>query len=231
MVDILVVAGCEVVVHAAGRQEGAGELQLRAFRQHFLLLCLVTVVLEPDLDLCGAMSEVFVFFRCTAIYYFFPKNEKNSKIWPLFNFKSLSLRSSSTSSSLSPFSPELVRGWVCLRSSPSQKRSSNAAGETDVPTRKSEPGHSLILVFTGVAEIRSAQKEELEALEGQEEEIFPSVQRYQSTIPTICPKMCERNIASDQHHSSYYSAPPPVHRICRLCRHEFADFLVPILQA
>ena len=80
MVDILVVAGCEVAVHAAGRQEGAGELQLRAFRQHFLLLCLVTVVLEPDLDLCGAMSEVFVFFRCTAIYYFFPKNEKNSKI-------------------------------------------------------------------------------------------------------------------------------------------------------
>ena len=85
MVDILVVAGCEVVVHAAGRQEGAGELQLRAFRQHFLLLCLVTVVLEPDLDLCGAMrlsfaSEVFVFFRCTAIYHFFPKNEKNSKI-------------------------------------------------------------------------------------------------------------------------------------------------------
>ena len=80
-----VVAGCEVVVcaggrqevavraggrqdvRAGGRQEGAGVIRLRAFRLHFRLLCLVTVVLEPDLDLCGAMwlsfaSEVFVLF-------------------------------------------------------------------------------------------------------------------------------------------------------------------------
>ena len=80
-----VVAGCEVVVRAGGRQdvraggrqevavraggrqEGAGELRLGAFRLHFRLPCLVTVVLEPDLDLCGAMrlsfaSEVFVLF-------------------------------------------------------------------------------------------------------------------------------------------------------------------------
>ena len=48
-----------------------------------------------------------------------------------------------------------------MQSSPSQRRSSNAAGETDVLTRKSEPGHRLIFVFTGVAEIKSAQKEEL----------------------------------------------------------------------
>ena len=66
MVDILVVAGCEMAVHAVGRQEGAGELRLGACRLHFRLLCLVTVVLEPDLNLCRAMrlsfaSEVFVF--------------------------------------------------------------------------------------------------------------------------------------------------------------------------
>ena len=84
-----VVAGCEVVVRAdgqqdvragerqevavraGGRQEGAGELRLGAFPLHVRLLCLVTVVLEPDLDLCRAMrlslaSEVFVlFFRDT----------------------------------------------------------------------------------------------------------------------------------------------------------------------
>ena len=62
-----VVAGCEVAVRAGGRQEGAGELRLGAFPLHVRLLCLVTVVLEPDLDLCGAMrlsfaSQVLSFF-------------------------------------------------------------------------------------------------------------------------------------------------------------------------
>ena len=60
MVDILVVAGCEMAVHAVGRQEGAGELRLGACRLHFRLLCLVTVVLEPDLDLCRA--------RCLCLF-------------------------------------------------------------------------------------------------------------------------------------------------------------------
>ena len=64
-----VVAGCEVAVRAGGWQEGAGELRRGAFRLHFRLLCLVTVVLEPDLDLCGAIrlsfaSAMFVFFLC-----------------------------------------------------------------------------------------------------------------------------------------------------------------------
>ena len=56
-----VVAGCEVAVRAGGRQdvraggwqEGVGELRLGDFPLHFRLLCLVTVVLEPDLDLRG----------------------------------------------------------------------------------------------------------------------------------------------------------------------------------
>ena len=86
MVDILVVAGCEVAVHAVGRQEGAGELRLGGFWPHFRLLCRVTVVLEPDLDLCGALrlyfaSAMFVFFLdILEVIVFFPKNEKNSRI-------------------------------------------------------------------------------------------------------------------------------------------------------
>ena len=75
-----------MAVRAGGWQEGAGEVRLGAFRLHFRLLCRVAVVLEPDLDLCGALrlyfaSAMFVFFLdILGVIVFFPKNEKNSKI-------------------------------------------------------------------------------------------------------------------------------------------------------
>ena len=101
-----VVAGCEVVVcaggrqevavraggrqdvRAGGRQEGAGELRLGAFPLHVRLLCLVTVVLEPDLDLCGAMrlsfaSQVLSFFlEILEVINSSPKMRRTAKFNP-----------------------------------------------------------------------------------------------------------------------------------------------------
>ena len=84
----MVVAGCEVAVRAGGRQEGARGIRLGAFRLHFCLLCLVTVVLEPDLDLCGAMrlsfaSQVLSFFlEILEVINSSPKMRRTAKFNP-----------------------------------------------------------------------------------------------------------------------------------------------------
>ena len=65
---VVVRAGGRQDVRAGGWQEGVGELRLGDFPLHFRLLCLVTVVLEPDLDLCGAMRLSFAREVCVFFY-------------------------------------------------------------------------------------------------------------------------------------------------------------------